>query len=216
VFLIVFMVDEEQQNVCDAAMAITGQVLIGQMNAGIGGRGSPSTHQLPVPQALLVLACLIIIFFVSAVPNGFCINVSAADIKESIATADTFAKRRLEKRLRSNDKSVAEASPTTEKINQPFRSPPDRATSTNHDWHMYSLINDMKPLLPETADADHSLLAHSDPKVAADFVMNTIGFSVRRRILCCIFHFLSLISHSTFFRLAYPNKEHTYCSLFNR
>jgi len=139
---------------------------------------------LLLPQALLVLvACLIITLSVSDVSNTFYTTVSATDVTEpSVTAADTDAKRRLGERLRSNVRSIEDASASTQRVNQPFISPPDAETSTHHDRHMYSLIKDMNPLHQETADADHSLLAHSDPKVAADFVMNTIGFSVENRL----------------------------------
>jgi hypothetical protein len=52
--------------------------------------------------------------------------------------------------------------------------PPDKMTSTQHDRQTYSLIKDIEPL------SDGNLLAHEDPEVAANYVMDTIDFAVKK------------------------------------
>ena len=152
-------------------------------------RSSPNVAIFRFPLLLLPLISLFSIFSALEAPFASYPRVCEAatgDASASTATSDNEAferGRRLGERLHSNSL----ANNKDKKRNRTFLSPPNRTTSTVHDRAMYHLIKDMKPILPpeDIVDEDidvassRSLLAHDDPSVTADYVMDTIGFSVR-------------------------------------
>ncbi len=174
---------------------------VGARKVTIRGENSLSSrwcfpmHSVP----LLLLILSISICYNTILPNISSNYEHNGFVSATTETSSDIKRRLLRERLQSNlslieGQSSKHQSTTTSFFN--ISPPPDKATSTQHDRQMYSLIKDMKPLLTITRteeDNEDNLLSHEDPTVAAGYVMNTIDFAVRA-LYCLPFYTKKMIT----------------------
>jgi hypothetical protein len=159
---------------------------VGARKVTIRGENSSSSrwcfpmHSVPL---VLVLILSISVCYNTILPHTSSNSNHNGFVSATTDSSSDVKRRLLRERLQSNLRLIngQQSSKQQSTANSSFNisPPPDKATSTQHDRQMYSLIKDMKPLLTSEDETKDNLLSHEDPTVAADFVMNTIDFAVR-------------------------------------